>query len=551
MQNYEIELTFDDGEKMTLPAGSEAGKLCAHWAEREEIIAVKVNNKIFSLFDPLFYNATVSPVFLSSKAGMPIYRRTLCLLLAAECYKLFPEIRLIVGHSLNHGYYYTTENGKLSEKMLNELEGEMRLAVSEDREISSRFVSFEEALALFEKQKLKETRSLLNYTTPEKVKINTIDGFSDIAFFPLAARTGYLKTFSLMPYDDGFLLRFPKSGESEKLADFHDQPLLFGVYKKYKAWGRQLQVTSAAALNRLIDKGKAEEFINITETLQQKCISDIAWDIHSHKKVRAILIAGPSSSGKTTVAKKLSLDLQALGYKVKVINLDNYYIGKDKTPLGDDGKADFECLEALNIKLLNENLLDLISGKSVCIPSYDFATSSPYWDKSKMMNLSDGEILIMEGIHAINDALTPLLPKEMKYKVYISALTQLNLDDHNRISTSDNRLIRRIVRDSRFRGKSAKGTISMWDAVKKGEEKYIFPFQNSADAILNTALDYELAVLKVYAEPLLRRVSPLEEEYALSTRLLAFLSNFSPIPQSRVSDQSILREFIGGSSFRY
>lgn len=551
MQDYEVEITFDDGVKEKVASGAEAGNLRTHWKSEEELIALKANNKILSLSEPLLYSATVSPIFLSSKEAMPIYRRSLCLLLAAECYKLFPHLRLIVGHSLNHGYYYTAENGKMSEEMLLRLEEAMRKAVAKKLEITSRFVSFEEALRIFEKLSLKETRSLLYYTSPEKVKINTLDGFSDIAFAPLCPNTGVLKTFALMKYDDGFLLRFPHTGEPEKLADFHDQPLLFSVYKKYKAWGKQLSVTSAAALNALIDTGRAEEFINITETLQQKCISDIASDIRSRGGVRMILIAGPSSSGKTTTAKKLSFELQALGYKVKVISLDNYYIGKDKTPVGDDGKPDFECLEALDISLLNENLLDLVSGKSVCIPSYDFVTSSPRFDKSGEMQLSDNEILILEGIHAINDRLTPLLPKSMKYKLYISALTQLNLDDHNRISTSDNRLIRRLVRDARFRAKSACETISMWESVKKGEELYIFPFQNSVDAILNTALDYELAVLKVYAEPLLRRVSPLDDEYALSSRLLAFLSNFSPIAPTAVPQLSILREFIGGSAFRY
>ena len=263
------------------------------------------------------------------------------------------------------------------------------------------------------------------------------------------------------------------------------------------------------------------------------------------------MIAGPSSSGKTTSAKKLALELMAMGYTPKVISLDCYYAGRDKTPLDADGKPDYECLEALNVDLLNKNLVDLFKGKIVNIPSYDFHTGTSYFEEKNKLKLEKNDILIMEGIHGLNPKLTPKVPDEYKFKIYLSALTQLNLDDHNRVSTSDNRLIRRIVRDNNFRGKSAAGTIEMWPSVTRGEELHIFPFQNNADAILNTALDYELSVLRVYAAPLLRQVTPLEKEYSEARRLLTFLENFSTIPPTVVPPKSIIREFIGGSAFHY
>ena len=354
-----------------------------------------------------------------------------------------------------------------------------------------------------------------------------------------------------MKYGDGFLLRFPKSSDPDKLTKFEDQPKLFEIYSKYKEWGKRMNVTSAASLNELIGKRKINDFIEITEIYQQKNISKIASQIVEKKTVRVVLIAGPSSSGKTTSAKKLALELQAMGYQPKVISLDCYYVGHDKTPLDAEGKPDYECLEALNIELLNNQLVDLFNGKEVIIPTYDFHRGTSYFEDKNKLRLAENEILILEGIHGLNDKLTPKVAPELKFKIYLSALTQLNLDDHNRISTSDNRLIRRIVRDNNFRGKPAAGTIEMWPSVRRGEELHIFPFQNNADAVLNTALDYELSVLRVYAAPLLRQVTPMEKEYAEARRLLQFLENFSTISPSAVPPRSIIREFIGGSAFKY
>ena len=553
MNHSSLSITFPSGKTEQVPFDTPISNLLQHFEPtNDEILAVRINNEICSLDSNVEINCKLEPVLKNTKDGANIYRRSLCLLLATAAHNLFPASHLLVGHSLGYGYYYTLDTGTpITQEQITSLENEMQRLVQNDLPVTTKTISYEDAINLFEELNLTETRKQLNYIAPQKIRINCIDNFSDMYFGPLVRSTGTLKVFSLMQYGEGFLLRFPRSSDHSKLTTFVDQPILFGIYKKYKQWGKQIGVTSAASLNELINNRKIEEFIDITETFQQKCIADIADQIAASKKVKVILIAGPSSSGKTTTSKKLALELRAIGYKPKVISLDCYYVGRDRNPKDENGNYDYECLEALDIPLLNQNLVDLFEGKEVIIPSYDFNEGVPYFEEKNKMKLDANDILIMEGIHGLNDKLTPLIPNELKFKIYLSALTQLNLDNHNRISTSDNRLIRRIVRDARFRGKSAATTISMWPSVHKGEELHIFPFQNNADAILNTALDYELAVLKIYAEPLLRCVNPTQPEYAEACHLLNFLNNFAPIPPTAVPSRSIIREFIGGSAFKY
>ena len=513
-----------------------------------QLVAAKVNNELTSLDAKLEFNCKVEPVYNNTKEGMSVYRRSLCLLLATAAHRINPKTRLIVGNSICYGYYYTFDGEKIPAKSLKQ---EMEKLISRDLRIKTEYVSWEQAAALFEKLNLKETRKQLNHTCKSKILINTIEDFSDMYFGPLVLSTGALQVFDLIEYQNGLLLRFPKTKCPSQLPAFKDEPKLFSLFKQYKEWGKRVNVLSAASLNDMVANGKINDFIDIAETHQEKCISDIASQIVKSKKVRVVLIAGPSSSGKTTSAKKLGLELQAMGYTPKLISLDCYYAGRDKAPLDENGKPDYECLEALNVELLNQNLVDLFAGKEVKIPSYDFHTGTSYFEDKNKMTLADNEILIMEGIHGLNPKLTAKVPEECKFKIYLSALTQLNLDDHNRISTSDNRLIRRIVRDNNFRGKPAEGTIAMWPSVQKGEELHIFPFHNNADAILNTALDYELSILRVYAAPLLRRVPPTMAEYSEAQRLLNFLENFATIAPTEVPPRSIIREFIGGSAFKY
>ena len=519
--------------------------------ENKKMLAVLVNNKLCSLEDSVDISANLEAVYEDSKLGSLVYRRSLCFLLAAACHNIYPQAHLLVGHSLGYGYYYTLSNDiKLPSDYTQKLTDEMNRLIKEDLPIKTNFISYEEACTLFEKLNLTETRKQLNFHCPDRIEINTLEEFSDLYFGPLAPSTSCLHLFELRPYHEGFLLRFPAKSNTEKLTEFKDEPKLFEIYRRYKNWGKRLNVTSAASLNELIHNRKQNEFIDISETLQTKCIAEIAQQIADKKTAKVVLIAGPSSSGKTTTSKKLALQLQALGYRPKVISLDNYYVGRERNPKDENGNYDYECLEALDIELLNNDLLELFKGNTVDIPSYNFDKGERYYN-GKKMQLEENDILIMEGIHGLNDKLTPLIPPEKKFKIYLSALTQLNLDDHNRIATSDNRLIRRIVRDAKFRGKSAAATISMWENVQKGERLHIFPFQNNADAMLNTALDYELPVLKVYATPLLRCVTPLQKEYAEAQRLLDFLNYFSQIPATAVPDHSIIREFIGGSAFKY
>lgn len=553
MDEKKIKITFPNGKVMETAYRTRISDILDNFeVPKDSIYAVKINNKVYSLEKHLKYSAKVEPVLYDSKEGIAIYRRSLCLLLATAAYHIYPNHRLLVGHSLGSGYYYTldTEN-PINEADIKAMEQEMKALVKMNLPVESSFVSYDEAVELIEKSGLTETRKQMNYNCPPRVRINTISDFSDLYFGPLVPFTGMLQHFELMQYREGFLLRFPKSNDQTKIPDFVDQPKLFELYKKYKTWGKRLGVTSVASLNELIITRKINDFIDITETLQEKCISDIASQIAERKTVRVVLIAGPSSSGKTTTSKKLALELQALGYIPKVISLDCYYVDHSRTPLDENGEPDYECLEALDVELLNKNLVDLFAGKEVIIPTYNFSTGTQSFNEKNKMHLKEHEILIMEGIHGLNDKLTPKVPAEYKFKIYLSALTQLNLDDHNRIPTSDNRLIRRIVRDSQFRGKPAAGTIAMWPSVRRGEAQYIFPFSNNADAVLNTALDYELSVLKVYAEPLLKCVKPCEPEYSEACRLLHFLEQFCSIAPTAVPPRSIMREFIGGSAFKY
>ena len=515
------------------------------------IVAVRVNNELFSLTRSIDVKAHIEPVTNETTEGSNVCRRTLCLVLAAAARELYPELRLLVGHSLGYGYYYTLESaGNNISIDIQKLEEKMREMISADIPVLTRYVSYEEALELFTNTNQPDTLRLLNQTSKPKILINTIGSYSDLYFQPLLASTGLLEVFELKPYGEGFLLRFPPTSHPDHLSEFEDIPQLFSIYTQSKKWGKLIGVSSVGQLNEIVEKRKAKDYVEITETLQNKKIAEIADKIAEQKTAKVVLIAGPSSSGKTTTSKKLSMQLRVLGFEPVVISLDDYYRGKDNTPLDEDGKPDFECLEALDVPYLNEILVSLFKGDEVELPTFDFKLASRKYT-GKKLKLNERTIIIMEGIHALNDKLTPLVKSEFKFKIYLSALTQLNLDDHNRIPTSDNRLIRRIVRDAQFRGKGAAGTIAMWASVQRGERLHIFPFQDKANVMFNTALDYELSVLKVYAEPLLRAVKPTESEYSEASRLLMFLNNFSPIPSSYVPGQSIIREFIGDSDFKY
>jgi len=548
-----VEVTLESGESREYPYGTPVHQIFGRGmnsSDENPVVAALVNNALTSLSYKVEINATVKPVHLYSHYGNRIYRRSLCFLLAMASRKLYPERHLIIGHSLGDGFYYYYEGlSEIPDEDIKALEEKMRELSHQALPIQRRVLSYEETIQYLADAGLKATQQLLHYRNEPKIPVYTCDGFVDISYEPLVQCTDLLFIFSLRNYAPGFLLRFPLAKNPKQVETFRDNPVLFSIYKEYKAWGKILDVNCVGRLNELVERKNIQYFIQVAEALHEKKISMIADNIVKRKnEVRVVLIAGPSSSGKTTFTRRLGIQLRVLGLNPIIIGLDDYYLPREETPIDEFGKPNFEDLHALNIELLNQNLLDLFAGKAVEVPIFDFKLQRPK-ETGNTLQLSSRSILLMEGIHGLNPDLTPNIPDEKKYRIYISALTQLNLDDHNRISTTDNRLIRRIVRDHQYRGTTALGTLEMWDSVRRGENKNIFPYQNEANSAFNSALDYELSVLKPYVEPLLKTVKPHHDVYNEALRLLSFVENFSPIPSHIVPQASILREFIGGSVF--
>ena len=548
-----IKIRFPDNSTVNCEYGTRASALVEHFGIPScKIAAVKENNEIRPLGTSLLVNAALEPVTIESPEGVMIYRRTLAFVLAIAARNIFPQDGVYIGHSLGNSYYYTFCSGCIpKDGDIKKLEAEMRLLVEKNLPIAFNYLSYEEAVKLFKEMNQTDTTLLLEQRSSSYIKVNECQGYMDIYVQPLLERTGLLSSFELMPYQDGFLLRFPGIGKGNEIDSFKDEPQIFNVYNEYKKWGKIIGVRVVGELNSRIADRTIKDYIRIAEAHQARMMGDIARQIFTRREeIKMVLIAGPSSSGKTTSAKRLEIELMVSGLKPIAISLDDYYRGNDETPKDENGDPDWECLEALDVPFLNEQLQDLYAGKEITLPVYEFKTGSRK-EGGRKIRLESDNILIVEGIHGLNDALTHSIDRSTKFKIYISALTQLNIDDHNRIPTSDNRLLRRMVRDSQFRGMQASGTIKMWPKVQAGERKHIFPFQNSSDAAFNSALDYELSVLKYYADPLLRAIKPGRAEYAEAVRILSFLDNFTPIPPGLVPGNSILREFIGGSEFKY
>jgi uridine kinase len=550
-----VRVTFPGGQTKEFAAGTTAAEAAADPVFPRTslpLVAVFVNNEVVQLQHRLSVNCTVAPVELGSRQGLAIYRRSLCFLLSMAAPRIFPRRRLIIGHSLGQGYFYYLDGmDAVPRDDLIRIEAEMRELVARDLPIRSLSLSYREAVSFFEKHNQPDTLLLLQNRNDPAITVHSCDGFLDLFHGPLVPSTGLLSVFALRDCPPGFLLRYPPSGNPLHMGEYVDNPVLFSIYREYKNWGKILRVGSVGRLDELIREGGIQDFIQVAEALQDKKIAEIADRINALRdRVRVVLIAGPSSSGKTTFSKKLMIQLRVVGRNPITISLDDFYKPHDLTPRDEEGNPDFEALDALDVELLNDTLVRLLRAEEAEAPIFDFHAGARK-PSGRKMKLPDRAILILEGIHGLNDALTPLVPRESKHKIYVSALTQLNLDDHNRIATTDNRLIRRIVRDSQFRGHSALQTLSMWPSVRRGEDRNIFPFQNGADSAFNSALDYELAVLKVYADPLLASVKPDAPEYEEARMLLSFLSNFAPVHPRWVPATSILREFIGESAFKY
>ena len=551
-----ITVQFPSGQSARYPTGTRVEEIFQHGEfkaeQQQSVVAALVNGAVVSLTYRIEVNSTVEAVPLSSRLGANVYRRSICFLLAIAAKQLFPDRRLIIGHSLGRGYfYYFGDNSDVSAEDIGKLKRRMQEIVSQGCPILRRVISYPEAVRYFEQNNQPDTVLLLKNRNDQKIAVFSCGEFLDLAHAPLVPNTNSLKVFDILAYPPGFLLRYPPWNQPDNLAPFQENPVLFSIYREYKDWGKILNVRCVGHLNDLISSRRVRDFIQVAEALHDKKIALIADKICERRdEVKLILIAGPSSSGKTTFAKKLTIQLQVLGRNPFPISLDDYFLPREYTPLDEDGNYDFESLRAIDVELMNADLLRLMRGEEVFLPRFDFQTGKRVTTQTSRA-LPDRSVIILEGIHGLNDELTPAIPREQKYKIYVSALTQLNLDDHNRISTTENRLLRRIVRDSQFRGHSALETLSMWESVRHGENINIFPFQNSADSAFNSALDYELSVLKVYAEPLLKSVKPTQEGFHEAVQLYSFLANFAPVPPSWVPEYSILREFIGESAFKY
>lgn len=554
MQKVKVKLP--DGKTIECPSGMTLREI----SYKEKLsrgdypfIAMRVNNKIHSLAAPVTYDCTIEPVELDCTDGLRIYRKSLSFLLEMASKEVFPELNLKISHSIGSSIYYYFDNyGDIEEKKLKKLNERMREIVQASYPIDIQKVPYSNAVDMFRDFNQPETKLLLEGMNSSSVSMNLCNGFFAPLFTPLVDNTSILSYFELMKYQNGFLLRYPGSKAPREIKPFEDRPLLYSIYEEYKSWGKILNVNCVGQMNLLTtQKKEIQHFIRVSEALHNKKIAHIADEILQRKgDVKVVLIAGPSSSGKTTFTKKLAIQLQVVGFNPIMVSLDDYYRPKDQVPVDEFGKADLEALEALDVPLLNRNLIDLFQNKEVEFPVFDFKFGGRR-ETGRNLKMDERSILLMEGIHGLNERLTPEIPASRKFKIYLSALTQLNIDDHNRIATTDNRIIRRMVRDHNFRNYNALNTFKIWPSVRRGEENNIFPYQESADSAFNSALDYEISVLKVYAEPLLQSVKPSSTEYSDASRLLDFLSNFAPIPSYLVPEDSILREFIGNSSFKY
>lgn len=520
----------------------------------EQIILVKVNGKLEELLKKVKSDCRVEPVYFSDHPGYNSYRRSATLLMLKAIYDLYTkeEIgKVCVEFSAGSGYFCTLNGSlKIDKEFTQKVEARMRDYVSRQIPITKEIIDTQEAIARFTEYGMADKAALFRYRRASKVNIYSIGGFQDYYYGYMVPNTSYLKWFEVEPYEDGFILQFPGREKPAVISPISFSKKVFHVLRQSEEWGKMLGLSTVGALNNLVSKGDLSEMILVQEAIQEKQIGDIAGRIASEPSKRIIMIAGPSSSGKTTFSHRLSVQLRAHGLRPHTIACDNYFVEREDTPKDADGSYNFECLGALDTKLFNDQMNSLLAGETVEIPEFNFITGKKEYKGRQILKLEKGDVLVIEGIHCLNDAMSYHLPAESKFKIYISALTMLNIDEHNRIPTTDGRLIRRMVRDARTRGSSAKNTISMWPSVRRGEEENIFPYQEEADVVFNSALIYELAVLKQYAEPLLFGIDPEEPEYLEAKRLLKFLDYFVGVDSNLIPNNSILREFIGGSCFR-
>lgn len=549
-----IKVNYKDLETKEFPVGVSLLEISHAFSRyyNYPILVGKVDNNMTELNEPITRSCTVDFYDRSSGAGNTIYGRTAQFILILAVKKVLDETaEVIIEHSIDKGFYCTVENASIDKKVVDQLEEKMHEIVAQNLIINKVSVSRFDAINYFKKKKQMDKVKVLKYISNSYINLYRIDDLYDYFYGELAYSTNQIDDFKLTYIkDNGFVLSYPTTYNPECTLDYVHHKMIFDMFLSYTKWGHQIGISNAADLNEVVSKGKYNNLIRLAETYYNSQLSRIADRIaEDHKNIKLILIAGPSSAGKTTTSKKLEVYLQSKGIKTHQISIDDYFYDRDKTPRLENGEYDFESMNAIDVTLFNKHLSKLLEGQKVELPEYNFILGKREYN-GKTLKMGPEDVIIIEGLHGLNDNLTISIERKNKFKIYISPLTQLNIDNHNRIHTSDTRKLRRIVRDNKYRSHSAAETLKMWKSIREGEEKYIFPFQDEADAMINSALIYELGILKTYAEPLLFSVPEDDEMYPEALRLINFLRNFLPIPSDDIPNDSVLREFIGESCFR-
>lgn len=546
-----IQVTIN-GKTLVVPFEARVEELLPRAPHRGQLqpLGCIVNNRREGLYYHIRSSAEIETIDLTRREGMDIYRRTASTILYAAMAEIAPKARVVVGQSISNGYFFEVHGHAVDRDLIELLERRMQDMVSADVPLEPEWTSVESALEIFAQAGMADVVKMLKQLRRSEVPLVALGNYRSYAHGPFASHTGLIDRFRLHLYEHGIVLDFPNA-EGQLAAEVKQEPKLFATYLEAKRWNELIGIENVADLNEHCMGGGAQDLVQVAEALHEKRIAAIADDIASRKNVRLVLIAGPSGSGKTTFTKRLAIHLKIHGREPVAISMDNYYVDRHATPKHPDGSYNFECLEALDIALFNDHMQRLIHGEEIEIPYYSFPLGRRDPSRSRKMRLRRDQILMTEGIHGLNEALTPMIPGDSKFKIYVSALTQLCLDDHNRIFTTDARLCRRILRDRLFRGTSAAETIAGWGSVRAGENQYIFPFQEDADVIFNSALSYEQALFKPYAERFLAEVPREHPSFTEAARLVRFFQFFLPILTIEVPHTSILREFIGGSAFKY
>ena len=514
------------------------------------VLAATLDNEYRNLDYYVKHDAKIDLIDTTSNEGMKVYRRTLLYVVGKAFENLFPNNKMEVNYQLSNSMFCDIKDGEVTDEIIEKLNKEVRRIVKENLPIKQVIMDRKEATNFFEKTKTSKGRLQLDLDNNDVIFMYYCEDYYNYCYGTLANRTGVVKIFEIVKYNDGFLVRYPSQKDPERMPKFVKNKKLAWAIDEYDDIHKILNIERVYKINEAIKEDRIKDIILLAEALHEKKIAKIADNIAKNKKIKMVLIAGPSSSGKTTFAQRLGIQLKLNRIKPVTISVDNYFVEREDTPRDENGDYDFECIEAIDLKLFNEHLTKLLNGEEVEIPEFNFYKGTKEYN-GKKLKLEKDEVLVIEGIHCLNDKLTEKIPSEQKYKVYISALTVLNLDRFNRISTTDTRLIRRIVRDHQFRGYSAKETIRTWNKVNEGEKKNIFPFQEEANFIFNTSLIYEIGALKPIVMPLLEEITKEDVEYAEAGRLKNILKYFEEIPKESVPNNSLLKEFLGGGDFKY